>query len=90
MRGTVSVYRKGRGSPEGSLKPKVTKPGAVGVGVQAQEVIFFSKGCIYLFEREGERERERETETQALGREKQVPPLSRETDAGLDPRTLGS
>jgi len=37
----------------------------------------------YLFIHESQRERERQ-------REKQPPPPSREPDAGLDPRTLGS
>ena len=50
---------------------------------------FFFKEFIYLFDRERETVRER-TQAGGVGEGEAGFPLSREPDAGLDPRTLGS
>jgi len=52
-----------------------------------REPIFFFK--IFIWERVSERERERKDEQGEGEGEADLPPLSREPDVGLDPRTLG-
>ena len=47
----------------------------------------FLKDFIYLFDRESERA---QAGREAVGEGEAGPPLSREPDAGLNPRTLGS
>ena len=52
--------------------------------------LVFLKIFIYLFERGTETERERESMSRMRGRGRSRLLLSRETNAGLDPETLGS
>jgi len=50
-------------------------------------ILFFFKDFIYLFDREREH---KQGEWQAEAEREAGSPPSRETDVGLDPRTLGS
>ena len=52
-------------------------------------IFFFKISLIYLKEREKASERENRSRREERGRESR-PPLSRESDVGLDPGTPGS